>query len=125
MLQPFLENSIWHGILPTNKEGKVEVSIFQNGDTLSIQIIDNGIGYKVSLNNKKEQIKTHNSQGMSITKNRISLYQRMTGNSYDIIGPTQLEDENGTVLGTRVEIRIPNESNKSKTSIKSKRLELS
>lgn len=103
-LQPFVENSIWHGILPTKSEGLIELIIEKiNKDGLKFTIQDNGIGIDVSKANKKNELVSHNSKGVLITNSRIALLEKITGKSITITGPYQIE-EGGEVKGTRVEI---------------------
>jgi ligand-binding sensor domain-containing protein len=106
LLQPFLENSIWHGLLPKESLGKVEVDIRQEGPSLRMVILDNGIGVENSLKSKMDT-DSHISKGMQITKNRIELIKKMTKEDIQLIGPVQIQSETGEVLGTRVEIIIP------------------
>lgn len=109
MLQPFLENSIWHGILPSEKHGELEVYISEMNQGVEIEIKDNGIGVETSKSLKAETENGHISQGMDITQNRIQLYKNMTGLNYEIKGPYEIK--NGSpenILGTVVTIRIPN-----------------
>ena len=52
-MQPFVENSIWHGILPKNDKGKIEISIgYKENNNLFFLIKDNGIGVEHSLKTK-------------------------------------------------------------------------
>lgn len=71
IFQPYLENAIWHGILPNPAaKGKIELVIYPNGsDSLKCTITDNGLGYFTSLNQKKEIHKS--SKGMEISAERI------------------------------------------------------
>ncbi len=107
MLQPFLENSIWHGILPDERHGEIILSVCDSGDSYSLQIDDNGIGINESLGRKILDADGHNSKGMQITHSRVALYRRMTGLKYEVIGPSQLYDYDGNILGTRVTIKLP------------------
>ena len=107
MLQPFLENSIWHGILPTEKRGEIAVKISSNGAFYQILISDNGIGIDTSLDQKRAEPGSHISKGMEITQSRILLYKRMTGLNYVIEGPVQMHGAQGEILGTRVLIKLP------------------
>lgn len=104
-LQPYIENSIWHGILPMKKEGVITIKLskIDNGGFLFL-IEDNGLGIDVSLANKKN--KEHISKGISITSGRLEILKKTTNQEFIVTGPYQIEDENGLVLGTRVEIRI-------------------
>ena len=107
MLQPFLENSIWHGILPVEKHGVISLNISQSGDAVCIEIIDNGIGFETSISQKKSSSNMHISKGMEITENRIELYRKMTGLKYEVDGPEELKNEEGVTLGTTVKIFLP------------------
>ena len=105
LLQPFIENSIWHGILPSNKPGNIDVNIKKKLNQLIIEIIDDGIGITESLLLKKGKKQYHESKGMDLTKNRIELISKISNKACSVTGPFQLE-ENNKVLGTQVTIII-------------------
>jgi len=107
MLQPFLENSIWHGILPSQRVGKIRIKLKKKGHEVLIVIEDNGIGINTSLSNKPSTQDGHTSKGMTITQDRMALYRRMTGLKYQIEGPVEIINNEGQIEGTRVIIRIP------------------
>ncbi len=107
MLQPFLENSIWHGILPDERHGEIELSISEKEDYFALQIDDNGIGIDESLGRKTRETESHDSKGMQITQSRVALYRRMTGLNYEVVGPIQVFDSVGFVVGTRVIVKLP------------------
>lgn len=107
LLQPFLENSIWHGILPKGEKGKVSLSIQAGKDEVEFEICDDGIGIDTSLRSKGEA-GSHISQGMSITRGRLELISKMSGRRAVLEGPEELKDGEGKVTGTRVRIIIPN-----------------
>ncbi|MEY4520871.1 MAG: hypothetical protein RIT10_56 [Bacteroidota bacterium] len=108
MLQPFIENSIIHGILPDEeKEGRITVTFsIEQPSTLVIQIDDNGVGIEHSMNSKVKYDGDHKSQGMEITSKRIDLLKMISSNKFDLIGPVQLEDENRLINGTRVTLKF-------------------
>lgn len=110
LLQPFLENSIWHGLLPLGTKGELLVQIQPIGDNkIEILIKDNGIGIDVSLKNKEQsKTKSHDSKGMNITKNRIDLLHKMTGTEMKLIGPYEIKDLNNETIGTEVRITMTN-----------------
>jgi ligand-binding sensor domain-containing protein/cbb3-type cytochrome oxidase subunit 3 len=110
MLQPFLENSIWHGILPSRRKGMIEIRITDEGMYYNIRIDDNGVGIDTSLKQKSIDDDRHVSKGMEITLSRINLYQNMTGRNYQVEGPYERKDEEGHILGTRISIRLPKKS---------------
>ncbi len=107
LLQPFVENSIEHGIKPLESGGKVEVLISQmDEDYLRILIRDNGIGIEASLAAKAGRPKDHVSRGMEITKDRLRLFARMTGKQYSL-DIRELKAEDGSSQGTEVEMILP------------------
>lgn len=65
ILQPFVENAIWHGILPNNKPGKIRIEIAPGQKGYRFLIEDNGIGYQPGRKNTRE------SHGIRITTQRI------------------------------------------------------
>ncbi|MDG2369542.1 MAG: two-component regulator propeller domain-containing protein [Flavobacteriales bacterium] len=102
-MQPFVENSIWHGILPKNDTGKIEILIgYKENNDLFFLIKDNGIGVENSL--KAKGIHQHQSKGINITSNRIDVLKRLTKKEFIIIGPLQINDINNEAKGTKVEI---------------------
>jgi len=110
LLQPFVENSIWHGILPSGKKGLITIKIVpEDSARLRIVIIDDGIGINHSLSAKNEINNQHNSKGMKITKDRIMLLQKMSNLDLFISGPNEIKDGELT-LGTKVEIVLPREN---------------
>jgi ligand-binding sensor domain-containing protein/two-component sensor histidine kinase len=109
LLQPFLENSIWHGILPNQKPGIINVTISRSTRSIgSIEfcVKDNGIGIDTSLSRKLDQ-ESHVSKGMTITSGRIELIKKMTGESVELHGPYELRDDQDVVSGTEVKIILP------------------
>jgi len=112
MLQPFLENSIWHGILPSKKVGQIKLDITSHKNHITIEITDNGIGLDASLAKKAySNGNGHTSKGIDITQNRMSLYKRMTGLDYEVSGPVNAKDQMGENAGTKVIIHLPRNQN--------------
>ena len=103
LLQPFVENSIWHGLLPSNKEDKI-ISINISGDQklIKVEIIDNGVGRKPVSGESAAQL--HKSMGTRITRDRINLFNKTTDYhiSFHII---DLADISG-LSGTKVVIEL-------------------
>jgi LytS/YehU family sensor histidine kinase len=70
LVQPLVENSIKHGILPLKKMGKqgfIHISVYERGETLYIEVRDNGIG--VAEAGEKKSL--HESFGLENLRNRI------------------------------------------------------
>ncbi|MFT4660196.1 MAG: ligand-binding sensor domain-containing protein [Patiriisocius sp.] len=106
LFQPFLENSIWHGLLPRETLGTVSLDILKQDDLVKIKISDNGIGIGQSQINKKGQV-NHDSKGVEIINNRIKLFGKMTDKKFEIVGPKDIFDKNNKCIGTTVEILMP------------------
>ena len=108
IMQPFIENSIIHGILPREeKKGLIKIDAHIENGYLIILIEDNGIGIKESLKSKIHNIGDHRSQGMEITSKRIELIQKISKDDISLEGPIQIFDNDGLINGTRVLIKIP------------------
>ncbi|WP_306640979.1 ligand-binding sensor domain-containing protein [Sanyastnella coralliicola] len=108
LLQPFLENSIWHGILPKEECGYIEVDIYMKGtDEVAFVITDDGIGIDTSRAAKADRGDDHISQGMNITTGRIELLRKMTRKDVKLIGPYELKNKGKETSGTRVELILP------------------
>lgn len=96
LLQPLVENAIWHGLQPSLKAEKRLDIIFDTAENLKIIIEDNGIGRKESAKRRK----LHASVGTQIVEERLTLHNHLNENTirYKII---DLE-EDGRALGTRI-----------------------
>ena len=106
-LQPFVENSIIHGILPLkDRKGEIKITITDHLDHIRIEIKDNGVGIENSVKSKKEVTGDHESQGMLITKGRIELLQKISARSIEMIGPVQINESDSLINGTLVTFKI-------------------
>jgi ligand-binding sensor domain-containing protein len=105
IIQPFIENSIWHGFTQDVIDAQLNINFDIDGDDyVAISLKDNGIGRKKSAarNNKKN----HNSKGIHLIMERIDILN--FGNSKKItLSIHDLEDERGNNPGTLVKIKIP------------------
>jgi len=107
LLQPYVENSIWHGILPMEHPGKIRIQVKMEGRNLKISIIDDGIGITTSLQNKEKSSHGHVSRGIQINSGRLALLKQMTNENMSIEGPLETFDDEGNVTGTVVNLTIP------------------
>lgn len=107
LLQPFVENSIWHGILPSEKEGRITIRIEHNtAKDIVFSIEDNGIGITASKERKALRKDLHISRGTSITAQRIQLLGQTNNITISINGPFDLKNQENDTSGTRVELII-------------------
>ena len=99
LLQPYVENAIWHGIMPKETGGQIRINMkLQNDHYLNIEIIDDGIGIETSLKNKKE---SHVSKGMQLTQERLNLLSQIGAK------PIHLKVRQNAANGTTISISIP------------------
>jgi len=102
ILQPFVENAIWHGLIPKLTAPKqLNINLLRKGDFVLCEIQDNGIGRKQSEQVKSK--KEHHSMGIDITRKRIQLLHQE--NEIEII---DLVDDEGKALGTKVIVKLYN-----------------
>jgi sensor histidine kinase YesM len=112
LLQPFVENAIWHGLLHDTKEKKVlkiHIHLEEETNEYVFSIEDNGIGRRESARLKSNSIKSHNSMGIGLIENRIDLINKFSGKGIQIV-IEDLYDEQNIALGTRVIIRLKKDS---------------
>ena len=74
IIQPFIENAIWHGIMPKENGGSVTVTVDRIDHTIRCIIDDNGIGREISKQNKfLIESSSHESKGERLTQARLDL----------------------------------------------------
>ena len=73
LIQPFLENAVWHGLRYRTEKGFLSLKFEKNNDSLHIFIEDNGIGIEESKKQKTEHQKSRKGRGMKNTLERIAL----------------------------------------------------
>lgn len=99
LLQPYIENAIWHGLRYKDEKGMLRVAVVSKGENkLEIRITDDGIGRKKSAELKTQHQKKQTSKGMGNIKQRVAILNGMHKDKVAI----QILDltENGT--GTQV-----------------------
>ena len=85
LLQPYIENAIWHGLRYRETKGFLSVSIKENtSKSISICITDNGIGRKKSTSIKTQNQKKQKSKGMGIIEKRVAILNDMYADKVDI-----------------------------------------
>ena len=73
LIQPFLENAIWHGLRYRSEKGFLKLNFKKENQLLKITIKDNGIGIEESKKQKTQHQKNREGRGMKNTLERISL----------------------------------------------------
>jgi two-component system LytT family sensor kinase len=105
LIQPYIENAIWHGLRYKEEKGMLWVNFFIEDKKLYCTIHDNGIGRKKSAELKTLHQKTYQSTGIKNTKERIELLNKLHKTNLGI-EITDLE-ENSEAAGTMVKISLP------------------
>lgn len=104
LIQPYVENAVWHGLLPLQERAAVlTISIIEQEGNLVIVIEDNGIGREAAGKNRKNP--ERRSYGMQITSERLKL---LNTSDFHVsrIAVVDTKDNDGNPSGTRVVIRI-------------------
>jgi ligand-binding sensor domain-containing protein len=107
LIQPFVENAIWHGLMNLNGErkGMLKVDISIENKLLKVVIEDNGIG-RVKSNEFKDK-SIHHSVAMKLTEDRLEVLNKL-GNTKNIrVVTSDLYNEDNEACGTRVELFLP------------------
>ena len=102
ILQPFIENAIWHGIMPKEEGGTLRVNISKKENKIFCIVEDDGIGREISMKNKFNTSGTnHQSKGIRLTQSRLELNNLLNERNatVEIIDKT---DENNKPCGTKV-----------------------
>lgn len=107
LLQPFVENAIWHGLMHKNEGGTVRVVVEQpQHDLLHVEIIDDGVGRQKAAEYKSKSATKRKSFGMKITADRIAMINQLY-KTHTQINVVDLTDTAGKPSGTQVIIQIP------------------
>jgi len=106
IIQPFLENSIWHGLMNREGNGLLQLIFHLEETHLRCLVEDNGVGRKHAAEIKEQNPFERSSKGIAITESRIRLFDKK-GLLTDPVTYIDLVDKNGISEGTRVIILIP------------------
>jgi two-component system LytT family sensor kinase len=106
LIQPYVENSICHGLMPREGKGLVKIDLELKKDYISCVIEDNGIGREAANEKKTKCGNNHNSLGTQIVNSRLDLVNTLYGTSLKTVY-TDLKNQDGEPEGTKVEIHIP------------------
>ena len=105
IIQPYIENAIWHGIMHKKTPGNLSLNIEFQDNQLIIEVEDDGIGRKEAANLKSKSASANKSHGMEVTAERIRLINEVydTRASIEI---ADLYDNDSKPAGTKVIIKI-------------------
>jgi two-component system LytT family sensor kinase len=104
LIQPYIENAIWHGLRYKESKGKLTLVMKKDDDFITVVITDDGIGRKQSQELKTKHQKTGFPTGLKNTQNRLSIINDIYKTKFKV-SIKDMDPEEGT--GTVVKIRIP------------------
>ena len=106
ILQPYVENAIWHGLMHKEEKGQLDIEISREEDHLFIKITDDGVGRKQSASFGSKSATLHKPMGLRITADRIAMLERsfIKESSVTI---NDLVQPDGKPAGTEVTLKIP------------------
>ena len=107
ILQPFLENALWHGL--SSKEGEKNITLDVNpGEEgfINISISDNGVGRDVAEKIKEGKVLKRKSIGIEITKERLANFSKDYQNSFHV-EIIDIYDDLNVPAGTKIILYIP------------------
>ena len=107
LIQPYIENAVWHGLRYKESKGNLDVHIGKDAQGLKVEITDDGIGRKKSMELKTENQKKHNSTGLKNIQERLHILNTIYKTSYRVA----IEDLPADG-GTRVTISLPLQNGK-------------
>ncbi|HEY9487689.1 MAG TPA: histidine kinase [Chryseosolibacter sp.] len=101
LIQPYIENAVWHGLRYKNEKGKLLLHFYRQNGNLVAEITDDGVGRQRSAELKTENQKKHNSTGLKNIEERLAIINKVYQLDYHV----HIEDRKNN--GTRVSIYLP------------------
>jgi tetratricopeptide (TPR) repeat protein len=106
LIQPYVENAIWHGLMHKESGGNVTISIVQKIDNLlEINILDDGIGRQESMKIKSKSATKNKSLGIEISNDRLKIINQIYKVNANVV-IQDLVDANGESCGTNVCLQL-------------------
>jgi LytS/YehU family sensor histidine kinase len=106
IIQPYAENAIWHGLMHKEEKGQLDIEAWEEDRYLYFKITDNGIGRKQAAASASKSSTKHQSMGLRITADRITMLQNTNGNGQPIT-INDLVNPDSSPAGTEIIIKIP------------------
>lgn len=107
LIQPFIENALWHGVSPGSKDIHIRIEFKKEQENLVCIIDDNGIGINQSLKEKSESGGFHHPVGIANIRKRIALLNEKYEIGYSIVIKDKSEFNEAGQAGTLVILKLP------------------
>ncbi len=106
ILQPFVENAIWHGLQYKTESGHINIYISKKDNALYATVEDNGVGRDMSKQVAQPMLLKKESLGMKLTEERLKILNELKNvkAQFDI---TDLFTNDNKAAGTKVELSLP------------------
>ncbi|HEX8676044.1 MAG TPA: histidine kinase, partial [Segetibacter sp.] len=101
LIQPYIENAVWHGLRYKNEKGKLLLHFYRQNGHLVAEITDDGIGRQRSAELKTENQRKHNSTGLKNIEERLAIINKV----YQLDYRVHIEDRKNN--GTQVSVHLP------------------
>ncbi len=105
IVQPFVENAVWHGLANKQGERSIHVHFAATDRGIVCTIADNGVGREQAAMAGAERERGHRSLGLQLTNERLKLLSRRLADS-GAITVEDLRHTDGAPAGTRVTITL-------------------
>ena len=110
LIQPYVENAIWHGLMHKETKGFINIKILRRNNNIICSVEDDGVGRQKALELESRNKTKKKSMGMAITKERLDIINvGRNGHSLNV-NIEDLKNATGEATGTRVNIIIPYEN---------------
>lgn len=106
IMQPFVENSIWHGLSEKTQGGLIKIEILIENEMLKYVLEDNGSNIKKQSDLPEIEKLKKTSIGMATTKERLELVNKKNDVNANFL-TIDLMDEKYNYLGKRIELKLP------------------
>lgn len=106
IIQPYIENSILHGIAHKRDKGMITVTIQPSNGHLECIVEDDGVGRRKAQELKSKKLTSHKSVGLQVTSERLQLISERTGKAAGV-EVVDLYNEVQEAVGTKVIICLP------------------
>jgi PAS domain S-box-containing protein len=105
ILQPFVENAIWHGLMHKDGERRLKIDITKSENGILCSILDNGIGRQKSKEIQQKNLINKTSKGLKLVDDRLQLLHDLNIQLFD----SSINDHfaaNGEFSGTKISFNI-------------------
>lgn len=105
ILQPFIENALWHGLMLKEGDKKIEIIVTKTEESIELAIVDNGIGREKANENREKKTFKKDSLGIEFAKERLNYFNQKEKSKYQFT-IEDLVDSSNQPAGTKVIFRF-------------------